>query len=81
MSPSRALTILCIAFFLTAVGASAHDAAPKRSVSKAQEKLFEAAKSGHAKDVQRAIAAGGKVEGKDDTGVTAITYAVALLSG
>src|ERR1017187_6484413 len=50
--------------------------AAKRAVSKFQRDLFDAAKGGHAKDVERALAAGAKVDGPDEHGVTAITYAI-----
>jgi ankyrin repeat protein len=70
------VAILCAVFAASAVAAPPETTAPKRTVSKVQSDLFEAAKSGHAKDVQRALAAGAKIDGLDQQGVTAITYAV-----
>ncbi|MFI5120580.1 MAG: ankyrin repeat domain-containing protein [Thermoanaerobaculia bacterium] len=70
-----AVAVLCAAFALPTAAAPAGQA-PKRAVSRIQRELFDAAKGGHAKDVQRALAAGATVDGPDEHGVTAITYAI-----
>lgn len=74
---SRIATCLAILFIVFAVPAlAAPPEKPKRTVSKVQTALFDAAKDGHAKDVERALTAGAKIDGPDETGVTAITYAI-----
>ena len=70
-----ALSVLCAALAFPAAAAPPQPAA-KKAVSKVQRNLFDAAKGGHAKDVERALAAGAKVDGPDEHGITAITYAI-----
>src|ERR1035438_10006548 len=70
-----AFGVLCAALVLPTAAAPPQPAA-KRAVSKVQRDLFDAARGGHAKDVERALAAGAKVDGPDEHGVTAITYAI-----
>ncbi|HEX7615906.1 MAG TPA: ankyrin repeat domain-containing protein [Thermoanaerobaculia bacterium] len=70
-----ALGVLCAAIAFSTAAAPRQPAA-KKAVSKVQRGLFDAAKGGHAKDVERALAAGAKVDGPDEHGVTAITYAI-----
>jgi ankyrin repeat protein len=69
-----AFGVLCAALVLPT--AAPPQPAAKRAVSKVQRDLFDAARGGHAKDVERALAAGAKVDGPDEHGVTAITYAI-----
>jgi ankyrin repeat protein len=70
-----ALGVLCAALAFPAAAAPPQPAA-RKAVSKVQRRLFDAAKNGHAKDVERALAAGAKVDGPDEHGITAITYAI-----
>jgi len=70
-----ALGVLCAVLAFPATAAPPQPAA-RKAVSKVQRHLFDAAKGGHAKDVVRALAAGAKVNGPDEHGVTAITYAI-----
>ena len=70
------VAILCVVFAASAVAAPPETTKPKRTVSKVQSALFEAAKGGHAKDVQKVLVAGAKIDGRDEDGITALTYAI-----
>ncbi len=72
---SSLLGILCAVLALPAAAAPPQPAA-KKAVTEVQRDLFEAARGGHAEDVERTLAAGAKVDGPDEHGVTAITYAI-----
>jgi ankyrin repeat protein len=70
-----AFGVFCAALAFSGAAAPPQPAA-KKTVSKVQRDLFEAARDGHAKDAENALAAGAKVDGPDDHGITAITYAI-----
>lgn len=70
------VAILCAVFTASPLAAAPEATAPKKTVSKVQRDLLEAARSGHAKDVQKALAAGAHVDGPDEDGITALTYAI-----
>jgi ankyrin repeat protein len=70
------VALLSLVFAASAVASPPETTKPKRTVSKVQTELFAAARGGHAKDVQKALAAGAKIDGPDEDGITAITYAI-----